>query len=193
MKIRTRRDRSADFLKSTFYEQLAEHVFISEVLQEAWFRYNTTVEVLRSELDSSGYDLVLECNGVTRHVQLKTSRAESKTAYQKINIALQEKSSGCVVWLVKNEDENVHRIKLNYRFFGSLPGEPLPSLNDFKVAKHTKGDAKGVKKERPAMRKVPKGKFIQLTGIRDLLERLFGLTEAEVAMRIRKRRGYVPC
>ena len=39
-------------LKSSFYEQLVEHVFISEVLQEAWYRYRQTVEVLRSEIDA---------------------------------------------------------------------------------------------------------------------------------------------
>ena len=183
MKIKAKRYTPEDFLKSSFYEQLVEHVFISEVLQEAWFRYGKTVEVLRSEIDSSGYDVLLECNGVSRHVQLKTTRPESKTAYQKINIALQEKPSGCVIWLLREEDESAHRVKLQYRFFGGAPGEQLPSLKDFKVAKHTKGDAKGIKKERPAMRKVPKGKFIQLAGIRDLVERLFGLSEHNVAGR----------
>jgi hypothetical protein len=28
----------------------------SEVLQDAWFRFGETVEVLRSEVDASGYD-----------------------------------------------------------------------------------------------------------------------------------------
>ena len=32
--------------KSSFYEQLVEHVFISEVLQEVWYRFGLTVEVL---------------------------------------------------------------------------------------------------------------------------------------------------
>ena len=68
------------FLKSSFYEQLVEHVFLSEVLQEVWYSFGKTVEVLRSEVDASGYDLVFECNGILRHVQLKTSKSDAKTA-----------------------------------------------------------------------------------------------------------------
>ena len=40
--------------KSSFYEQLVEHVFISELLQEVLYRFGRTVEVLRSEVDASG-------------------------------------------------------------------------------------------------------------------------------------------
>jgi hypothetical protein len=82
------------YLKSNFFEQLVEHAFISEVLQEAWYGFGRTVEVLRSEVDASGFDVVLECNEILRHVQLKTSDSTAKTAAQKINIALCQKSSG---------------------------------------------------------------------------------------------------
>jgi hypothetical protein len=47
--MKTAKDKSARYLKSNFYEQLVEHAFISELLQEAWFRYGKTVEVLRLE------------------------------------------------------------------------------------------------------------------------------------------------
>ena len=53
---------------SNFYEQLVEHSFISEILQEAYLRYGVIIEVLHSEIDCSGYDIVLECNGVIRHI-----------------------------------------------------------------------------------------------------------------------------
>jgi hypothetical protein len=178
MRARVLQDESASYLKSNFYEQLVEHAFISELLQEAWFRYGKTVEVLRSEIDSSGYDLLLECNGVIRHVQLKNSIAGAKTAYQKINIALAEKPSGCVVWLMREEDESNNRVNLKYHYFGDAPGKPLPSLEAFKIAKHTKGNAQGVKKERPLIRQVPKSKFIELSGINDLLGKLLGLIES---------------
>lgn len=176
--MKTAQDTSARYLKSNFYEQLVEHAFISELLQEAWFRYGQTVEVLRSETDTSGYDLLLECNCVIRHVQLKNSIVGAKTAYQKINIVLAEKPSGCVVWLLREEDESKNRVNLKYLYFGDLPGKPLPSLESFKIAKHTRGDAQGVKKERPLIRQVPKNKFIELSGINELLGKLFGLIEA---------------
>jgi hypothetical protein len=178
MGTRKIQDKSARYLKSNFYEQLVEHAFISELLQEAWFRYGKTVEVLRSEIDSSGYDLLLECNGVIRHVELKTSGTEARRSFQNINMALGEKASGCVVWLMREEDESKNRVNLKYLYFGDVPGKPLPSLETFKIAKHTKGDAKGIKKERPLIRQVPKSKFIELSGINELLGKLFGLTEA---------------
>jgi len=168
---------SADdaFMKSTFYEQLVEHVFISEVLQEAWYYYGKTVEVLRSEVDASGYDVVFECNGVLRHVQLKTSRHVSKTARQKVNIALASKPSGCIVWIQRKEDFELFRASLSYLFFGGASGMPLPSLKGFKVATHTKGNAEGVKKERAAIRVIPKAKFTLIATTRDLVAILFGL------------------
>ena len=176
--MKTEKDKSARYLKSNFYEQLVEHAFISELLQEAWFRYSKTVEVLRSEIDTSGYDLLLECNGVIRHVELKTSGTEARRSFQNINTALAEKPSGCVVWLVREEDESKHRVNLKYLYFGDVPGKRLPSLETFKIAKHTKGNAKGVKKERPLIRQVPRSKFVEVSGINELLGKLFGLIEA---------------
>ncbi len=162
-------------VKSGFYEQLVEHVFISELLQEAWFSYGSTVEVLRSEIDSSGYDLVLECNNILRHVQLKNSRAEGKTASQKVNTALAQKPSSCVVWIIRHESSESHRMSLKYLYYGDAAGKPLPSLNHFKIAKHTKANALGEKKERPAIREIPKSQFRKLTGMGELLELLFDL------------------
>jgi hypothetical protein len=66
-------------------------------------------------------------------------------------------------------------MRLTYRFFGSEAGQPLPSLDGFKVAKHTKGNARGVKAERKAIRVVPKSRFRPIPGIRALVETLFGL------------------
>ncbi|MGJ8641786.1 MAG: hypothetical protein ACSHX9_00130 [Luteolibacter sp.] len=166
------------FRKSGFFEQLVEHAFISEILQEVYFGCGHTVEVLRSELDAYGYDLILECNGIMRHVQLKTSRAGGRTAVQKVHTSLASKPSGCVVWVIRHEDPETRRMRLSYRFFGGAPGNALPPMNRFKVAKHTKGNASGEKKERPAIRIVPKGKFqvVETTG--ELVNTLFGITLA---------------
>ena len=177
MGTKTTQDKSARYLKSNFYEQLVEHAFIAELLQEAWFRYAKIVEVLRSEIDSSGYDLLLECNHVIRHVELKTSTPEARRISQNINMALAQKPSGCVVWIIREEDEVKNRVNLRYLFFGNPPGEPLPSLKSFKIAKHPKGDSHGIKKERPSIRRVPKSKFIAVSGIKELLEKLFGLSD----------------
>ena len=161
------------YRKSSFYEQLVEHVFISEVLQEVYFRYKKTVEVLRSEIDASGYDIVLECNGILRHIQLKTSGKDAKTASQKINVALATKPSGCVVWIVRHEEN--YRMQLSYLFFGADAGQRLQLHDDLKVGKHTKGNKDGVKAERQSIRVIPKTWFDRIETTTELVTRLFDL------------------
>jgi len=163
------------FLKSTFYEKVVEHVFISEVLQEAWYRFRKAVEVLRAEVDASGYDVVLECNGFLRHVQLKTSMPDKK-GRQPVNIALAEKPSGCVVWILRNEDHKSCRMSLSYLFFGDTPGKPLPSMEGFVVARRPTPKKDGSKPLRQSIRLVPKGQFAVVPSTRKLVERLFALT-----------------
>jgi hypothetical protein len=43
---------------SSYREQLVEYLFLSELLQDAWLRRNQRIDVLRSDVDGAGYDLV---------------------------------------------------------------------------------------------------------------------------------------
>jgi hypothetical protein len=165
------------YLKSVFYEQLVEHVFVSEVLQEVWFSFGKTAEVLRSEIDAFGYDLVLDCNGRERHVQLKTSKHDAKASVQKVNIALGDKPYGCVVWIFRDEEQDTRRMKFKYGFFecGKDTKPPKWLENSFKVAKHSKGNSQGEKTERKAIRVVPKSAFDEIPDIHELVKTLCGL------------------
>jgi hypothetical protein len=163
-------------LKSTFYQQLVEHAFIAEVLQETWFGYGRVVEVLRAEVDSFGYDLVFECEGILRYVQLKTSKLDGRRQSVNVNTALAKKPGGCVIWLLREEDPSTRRIRLSYLLFGGPAGERLPALDGFKVGKHSKGDSTGKKNDRPSIRLVPKSRFTRMKNIRNLVETLFGLS-----------------
>jgi hypothetical protein len=162
------------YLLSNFFEQLVEHAFVSEILQEVYYGRGEVVEVLRSEVDSSGYDLILECNGVMRHVQLKTSRPGARAASQKVHLKLGEKPGGCVIWVIRHECPESRRMRLSYRFFGGAAGERLPSLAEYKIAKHNKGDSTGKKKERSAIRVIPKSQFRVIETTSDLVDVLFG-------------------
>lgn len=164
--------RSLDNEHSSFREKMLEHVFISELVQEAWFRFNDTIEVLRPDVDSFGYDLVLAFKGVVRHVQLKGSRKGSTTRSQNVSIQLGEKPNGCVVWILYEEDPSLRRIKLEYLFFGGGPGERLPALGD-KVSRHTRANAKGEKKKRANFRSVNRGRFRRVADPGELFQRLF--------------------
>jgi hypothetical protein len=69
-------------------------------------------------------------------------------------------------------------MRLTYLFFGNDAGQSLPSLDEFKTAKHTKGNKDGVKAERPSIRVVPKGQFTSIDTTMELVKRLFGLSDS---------------
>src|SRR5260370_29586722 len=85
---------------STLRERIVEHVFVGEALRQLWQRGVTDVEVLRSEFDAGGYDLVMSLRKVVRHIQFKTIMVGGKAANVNVSMKLMEKPSGCVIWIV---------------------------------------------------------------------------------------------
>lgn len=158
-------------LYSSYREVLLEHLLSGEVMKHLWLRGNIRIETLKPQVDDAGYDLVLEANGIVRHVQLKSSHSGSSTSDVRVSLHLAKKPSGCVVWLWFDPKT----LELGpYLFFGGSPGHPLPDIADFKVAKHAKGNAQGVKLERPNVRVIPKSRFETLPSVSELVLRLFG-------------------
>lgn len=158
---------------SSSMEHLLEHVVLAELAQEAWFGRGQLIDILHSAVDAFGHDVVLECGSIIRHVQFKARRLDAKTSTYKVNTRLAERPSGCVIWLGWSLRPAQNRVDIQYRWFGGLPGETLPSLGDF-VAKHAKANAEGVKLERPGIRRVNLGRFVRLRDAGELLDRLFG-------------------
>lgn len=158
---------------SVAFELMLENLFLSELLQEMWFARGQVVDVLHSPVDAYGYDLVLQCGGVTRHVQLKTKRLTGKTANHKLSTLLYNQPAACVVVLEWDLPPGATRLALTYRWFGGGPHEPIPNLGD-KVAKHTKGDSQGIKKEKPLHRVIALGKFHKVPSMAGIAELLFG-------------------
>lgn len=159
---------------SVLREKVVEHLFIAELSRTLMLDLKMPFEVLRSEFDAFGYDLVVEANGVLRHIQLKTLRATAKTASVQIQLALGDKPGGCVVWMLVDPET------LNpgpFLWLGGRTGCPLPPLGDREV-RHSRGH-KGDKKVRPGLRRVPKGEFTRVDTIRELAIMMFGQTEAE--------------
>jgi len=157
--------------QSSYREKLLEHLFVGELLRHLWQQVVTDVEVLKPEVDNGGYDLVVECNNVIRHVQLKSSFREARTARQNLNLCLTEKLGGCIVWIVLRSKT----LAIGpYRWFCGDPGEPFPEVSKLTVAKYTKGDASGTKNERPNIRVLPQGRSDELADIGSVAQRLFG-------------------
>jgi len=165
-------------LHSSQREVLLEHLFTGEVMRQLWRAGVYDLEVLKPQVDDGGYDLVFETSSIVRHVQLKSTKRESKVSYVNVNLRLAAKPSGCVL-IIKFDDE----LRLGpFYWFGAAPGERLPDITDirsFKVAKQTRANSQGTKGERPNVRMVPLSKFQKLDKIEDVIECLFGTSFSE--------------
>src|SRR5882762_6681513 len=84
---------------SSLREQALGHLFLGQLLAFMWRKGARDIEVLKSEVDRGGYDIVLEANRVVRHVQLKSSFSGSKVRDVDVSMKLLLKPNGCIVWL----------------------------------------------------------------------------------------------
>ena len=163
-------DLAQHYRHSVLRERIIEHDFVGNALRRLWQLGVTDVHVLRSEFDADGYDIVMSRGRILRHIQFKSVLDVGKTSHTKISLKLSDQPSGCVVWIVVTSGLD----PVSYLWFGGRPGEPLPEIRDMKVAKHTKGNAEGVKVPRPDHRTVLRSRFEALPSLDDVLRRLFG-------------------
>jgi hypothetical protein len=110
---------------------------------------------------------------ITRHIQLKTLTVGGRASEVKIGLALAEKPSGCVIWIVVTPGLEAQ----SYLWFGSKPGAALPDIGLLRTAKHTKANALGEKAYRPNHRLLPRSRFTRLTSIDEVLANLFGIDQ----------------
>lgn len=159
------------FLQSSLREKLLEHLFVGDLLRALWRKGCRDIELLRAEIDYAGYDLVVECNGVMRHIQLKSSHSSSSTRDVKVHLSLAKKPCGCVIWI--NFDAETLALG-PFLWFGASPNTALPSLGN-RIARHTKADRTGTKAARPNLRLIARSQFQELTTMDDVVAALFGL------------------
>lgn len=67
-----------------------------------------------------------------------------------------------------------------FLYFSDEPNKKLSDISDFPIAKHTKGNADGIKNERPSIRVISKSKFTVLNTIEELYETLFKIVQQSV-------------
>ena len=80
-------------------------------------------------------------------------------------------SSGCVICILFDKKT----LDLGpFLWFGAVPNQPLPDLGGYSIAKHTKGNAEGLKTQRPNLRVLPSSAFEKVPTISQLVVKLFG-------------------
>lgn len=158
-------------IHSSYREMVLEHLFVGEVMRYCWRNHLPRIEMLKSQVDNSGYDIVLEAKSIMRHIQLKSSHVGAATPGVNINVELANKPSGCVVWTFF-EPKSLEFS--HFLWLGRLPGERLGSLEDYKTATHNKRNAKGIKTARANIKYLTKAAFTPLGTIDDVVAALFG-------------------
>ena len=160
-------DTAIHYQHSSLRERIVEHVFVGDALREFWRQGVTNVEVLRSEFDAYGYDLVMSYGPVVRHIQFKAS---TKKKPYKVSIArsLFEKPSGCVIWIGVSSDLHLGP----FYWLGGQPGQPLPMADKLKTAKGRR-NKDGVRTDRQNHVYIPDSHFTRVDSLRDILRRLF--------------------
>lgn len=154
---------------STLRERIVEHVFVGEALRALWRRGIADVEILRSEFDAHGYDLVMGRGNIVRHIQFKTG-IRNKPAPVSVGRALAEKPSGCVIWICVTLDLEIGP----FWWFGGEPGEPLPDLSSFASPRRMGRREGGDRPLRINHSKVPTKHFRKIATMDAMLETLFG-------------------
>lgn len=155
---------------SNIREQALFHLLLGQLMAARWRQGRHDIEVLTSEVDRGGYDIVLEANSVLRHVQLKSTFSGSSVRHVTVSTRLLEKPSGCVIWLEVDQRTLAFQ---RYFWFGGKPGARLPDLGS-KVSRHTRADSSGQKLGRSLHRDLGKSCFEQVDSADELLVRLFG-------------------
>ena len=154
---------------STLRERIVEHAFVGDALRSLWRLGIMDVEVLRSEFDAHGYDLVMGRGNVVRHIQFKTGQSR-RPGDVSVSTLLAAKPSGCVIWIRVNNDLDMGP----FFWFGGAPGMPLPDISSYKVPRRATHNKEGERPLRPNHRLIPKSQFTELKTLTDVLTKLFG-------------------
>src|SRR5260370_38483632 len=128
---------SAHSSDSSLREQALGHVFLGQLLTFMWQSGARDLEVLKSEVDRGGYDVVLAANGIIRHVQLKSSFRGSKLREVDVSTKLLLKPDGCILCI--EFDSQTLAIERFY-WFGGKAGNGLPDLGE-RISRHSKGNS----------------------------------------------------
>jgi hypothetical protein len=155
--------------RSSLVEKVLEYRFLAGVTAELLQR-DAVFDVMRSDVDCHGHDLVIEANGIVRHVQLKAMAAGGKRADVTIHATLAAKASGCVVWMIYDPATFE---PVSFRWFGGAPGEPM-SDPGASIARHARANVEGIKAERPMHRVIKGSRFSELPDFATLVDALFG-------------------
>ena len=162
----------AHFTQSTLRERIVEHAFVGDALRALWRRGVHDVEVLRSEFDAHGYDLMMTRGRIVRHIQFKTGLAR-RPAKVSLARSLADRPSACAIWIRVSPDLDMGP----FFWVGGAPGAPTPSLDAYAPSLRPTRNKDGVRPARQNHVDVPGSAFEELATLDEVLKALFGPLE----------------
>ncbi len=158
-------------------EAALRHAFIAELYSYLWAKNpDIALRVYEADADDMGFDVVLSQGVITRHVQLKSIFEGSTTKHVNLRDCLTSLSGGCaVVCFYRASDLKIVR----YGFLGFTSDRESLKFTAFSLAKHTRGNAAGVKKMRSDTRKIPLSAFFQNLSISDVAFMMLNVKKAK--------------
>jgi hypothetical protein len=164
--------RRAMAIQSSYIENVLRHRMIAELSSELWKRNcNAKLEIFNSEVDDSGFDLVLRLQSGIRYVQVKQANDGKVPVHCSTRVSFSKLPGSCIVLITYNRNDLSIQ---GYSFFGNKPHEPMQSIEGFKASKSPgRRNADGERHIRPHYRDVRVSQFTRDLGALELLDLLF--------------------
>ena len=159
--------------RSSYVENVLTHLLVGALAGELWRRDPTTpLNIFNSEVDDSGFDLVLSCHQSLRYLQIKQVHLDGRASKFSVRHDFSLMPGSCVVVIVHAADD----LSIDhFLFYGGSVNEPMPSVDGNKASiSPIRRGADGKRKVRQHYRDIRRSKFKKLMSVSELIDALFG-------------------
>ena len=158
---------------SSYVENVLIHLLVGALASELWRRDpSTPLSIFNSEVDDSGFDLVLACRQKLRYLQIKQVHLEGRASKFSIRQDFSLMNGSCAVVIVHTEDSMSIDHSL---FYGGEIDEAMPPIDGNKPSiVPGRRDANGNRKIRGHYRDIKRSQFKKMSTASELLDALFG-------------------
>ena len=157
--------------RSTYVENVLIHRLVAELASALWTQDpEKELGIFNSEVDESGFDLVLHCDGKLRYIQIKQAHGDGRTNRFAVRSSFSVMPGSCVVVIV----HSMEKLEINHYLFygGSSASDPMSSIDAYPPMRGRR-NREGNPMIRGHYREVPRNRF-EKVGIDGLLRKLFG-------------------
>jgi hypothetical protein len=161
-------------VRSSYIENVLRHNLVASLSSAVWQHDPfASLQVFNSEVDDSGFDLVLGLGLKVRYVQLKQAHEDKVPSHCSLRLSFSKMHGSCVILM----SYSVATLQLtSFRFFGSAsPSEAMPIIEELSPSKSPgRRNAAGERKVRTNYRDVPvRRRFQGPLSVEELLHALF--------------------